>query len=217
MNPIKYAWNKFGNKIKNYNYKKRWRDLNADNKTYLNGLKNWNRIKVGKGTYGNINVSDFNPKTGTSRLIIGNYCSIGGDVHFLLGGGHYLNRITTYPFLNEIFEKEESLDKGDIKIGDDVWIGNEVTIMSGVKIGQGAVIGTKALVTHDIPPYAIAVGIPAKIIKYRFDQNIISELLKIDFSKLNEAIVKQNLGLFDSEVTIDKVNSLKELLTKTNK
>lgn len=212
MNLINLILNKFNIKIKSYNYKKKWRNLNSDNKTYLKGLKNWNRIQVGKGTYGDINVSDFNPKTGTSKLIIGNYCSIGGDVHFLLGGGHYLDRITTYPFMNKFFGEEESLDKGDINIGDDVWIGNEVTIMSGVKIGQGAVIGTKALVTRDIPPYAIAVGIPAKVIKYRFDKNIISELLEIDFSKLDDNLVRQNLDLFDSKITIDKIIKLKRLL-----
>ena len=167
---------------------------------------------VGKGTYGNINVSDFNPKTGKSKLIIGNYCSIGGNVNFMLGGGHYLDRITTYPFINKIYGREESLDKGDIVLNDDVWIGNEVTIMSGVKIGQGAVIGTKALVTHDIPPYAIAAGIPAKIIKYRFDEKIIKELLDIDISRINSEIVRKNIKLFEGKLDEDKVNKIKKIL-----
>lgn len=127
-------------KIKNffiYIYlKEKWRKLNKDNHTELIGLKNWDRIHVGKGTYGKIQVSDFSPRTGKSKLIIGNYCSIGGNVSFLLGGGHYLNRISTYPFLNKLYGKEESLDKGNIEIEDDIWIGNEVTIMSGVKNGE---------------------------------------------------------------------------------
>ena len=63
----------------------------------------------------------------------------------------------------------------------------QVTIMSGVKIGKGAVIGTKALVTKDIPDYAIAVGIPAKVIKYRFSPSLIKNLKNFDMSKLNES------------------------------
>lgn len=201
------------NKIKNYKLNKKWRRLNENNYTALVGLKNWNRIKVGKETYGKLNVSDFNPDTGKSKLLIGNYCSIGGNVSFLLGGGHYLNRISTYPFLNKFYDgKEESLDKGNIEIGDDVWIGNEVTIMSGVKIGQGAVIGTKALVTKNIPPYAIAVGIPARVIKYRFSKEKIEKLKKIDFSKLSSNMIKENIDLFEKPADIDSINKLCKLL-----
>lgn len=203
-------------KIKNffiYIYlKEKWKKLNKDNHTELIGLKNWDRIHVGKGTYGKIQVSDFSPRTGKSKLIIGNYCSIGGNVSFLLGGGHHLNRISTYPFLNKLYGKEESLGKGNIEIEDDVWIGNEVTIMSGVKIGKGAVIGTKALVTKDIPAYAIAVGVPARVIRYRFDDEEISLLKKIDFSKITPEIVENNINLFEKKADINMIKALKEIL-----
>lgn len=66
-----------------------------------------------------------------------------------------------------------------VSIGNDVWIGHNVTIMGGVTVGDGAVIGSGAIVTKDIPPFAIAVGNPAKILKYRFEKNIIQELKKI--------------------------------------
>lgn len=82
-------------------------------------------------------------------------------------------------------------------IKDDVWIGAQATIMSGVTIGQGAVIGAKALVTKDVPPYAIVGGVPAKVIKYRFEKEIIDELLKIDFSKLDYKVIKEHITLFE--------------------
>ena len=69
-------------------------------------------------------------------------------------------------------------NKGDIIIGNDVWIGYEAVILSGITIGDGAMIGTRAVVTKDVPPYAIVAGNPAKIIKYRFDDKRIKELLE---------------------------------------
>jgi hypothetical protein len=69
--------------------------------------------------------------------------------------------------------------KGDVRIGSDVWIGSGTTILSGVTIGNGAVIGTKAVVAKDIPPYAIVVGNPGKVVKYRFDEGTIAALERI--------------------------------------
>lgn len=89
--------------------------------------------------------------------------------------------------------KLEAVSKGDITIEDDVWIGYGATILSGVKIGQGAVIAAGAVVTRDVPPYAIAGGVPAKVIKWRFPQAIIDKLVKIDFSKLDEKMVRKHI------------------------
>jgi Acetyltransferase (isoleucine patch superfamily) len=72
-------------------------------------------------------------------------------------------------------------NKGDIVIGNDVWIGFEAVIMSGVHIGDGAIVGTRALVTKDVPPYAIVGGMPAKIIRKRFEDSVIKDLLKIQW------------------------------------
>lgn len=70
-------------------------------------------------------------------------------------------------------------NKGDIVIGNDVWIGFEAIILFGVTIGDGAIIGTRAVVTKDVPPYTIAGGVPAKPIRKRFSDDVISELLKL--------------------------------------
>ena len=94
----------------------------------------------------------------------------------------------------------DATSKGDIVLEDDVWIGCNAVILSGVHIGQGAVVAAGAVVTKDIPAYAVVAGNPAHIIKYRFDKEYIDELLKIDFSKIDKNIVKYNEKLFFDEV-----------------
>ena len=84
----------------------------------------------------------------------------------------------------------EGIGKGDIIVEDDVWIGCRVTVLSGVHIGQGAVVAAGALVTKDVPPYAIVGGVPAKVIKYRFEPEMIEELLKIDYSRVDRSMIQ---------------------------
>ena len=85
------------------------------------------------------------------------------------------------------------MSKGDITVDNDVWIGYGATIMSGVHIGQGAIVAAGAVVTKDVPPYAIVGGVPAKVIKYRFEPELIKELLKIDYSKLTKEKVEKHI------------------------
>ena len=96
--------------------------------------------------------------------------------------------------------KFEAISKGNIIVDDDVWIGYGVTIMSGIHIGQGAVIAAGAVVTRNVPPYAIVGGVPAKVIKYRFEPEIIEELLKIDYSKLTDEIIKEHIDELYTEL-----------------
>ncbi|HBG2231982.1 TPA: CatB-related O-acetyltransferase, partial [Clostridioides difficile] len=122
------------------------------------------------------------------KLIIGKFCSIACNAKFLMtSGNHSMKSKSTYTF--PIFYEEWKLDinhitdawdnKGNIIIGNDVWIGYNSIIMSGVHIGDGAIIGTRAVVTNDVPPYSIVGGVPAKIIKKRFNNDTISKLLEI--------------------------------------
>ncbi len=83
-------------------------------------------------------------------------------------------------------------------IGNDVWIGHNVTIMGGVSIGNGAVIGSGAIVTKDIPPYAIVVGNPAKVIRYRFDADIVKSLEQIKWWDWSHEKIKENLDDFNN-------------------
>ncbi len=99
-------------------------------------------------------------------------------------------------------------NKGDIVIGNDVWIGYEAVVMPGVHIGDGAIIGTRAVVTRDVPPYGIVGGVPARIIKYRFDEPTIQMLLKIKWWDWDIHKIKTNLPIIQQ---ID-LQRLKELV-----
>lgn len=109
---------------------------------------------------------------------IGRYCSIANNVYYV-GDSHMTQAISTSPyFFNNGFSKKyrhvNDVKKGSLNIGNDVWIGTNVTILSKCNsIGNGAVIGAGSVVTKNIPAYAIVAGNPAKVIRYRFDENTI--------------------------------------------
>jgi len=119
-----------------------------------------------------------------ARLIIGKYCSIAGGVQIALGN-HRTELATTYPFkaLRKYWpgaptEVKDHVSKGDVVIGSDVWIGSRAFIGSGVQVGHGAVIGAHAVVTKSVPAYAVVVGNPARVVRYRFDDHTVADLLK---------------------------------------
>lgn len=109
-----------------------------------------------------------------TKATIGNYCSIGSNV--VIGPGeHSLKKIS----LSGRFyiDTYNTLTKRECEIEHDVWIGTHAIILRGVKIGTGAVVGANSVVTKDVPPYAVVVGSPAKVIKYRFNKEKILKIL----------------------------------------
>lgn len=172
--------------------KKRWKKIHPYSDTIPMNNFDFDHVELGKGTYGELNIVDFG---GDSRLILKNYISIAQNVTFLLNAEHYTNHISTYPFKVKTLRtlKSESFGKGDITVDDDVWIGYGAIIMSGVHIGQGAVVAAGALVNNDVPPYAIVGGVPATVIKYRFSENIVNELVKLDYEKLKIKDISNHL------------------------
>lgn len=143
-------------------------------------------------------------KGSDAKIIIGNYCSVSKNVRIITGGIHPVNWVSTFPFrvkMNLPGKYEDGMPKtnGDIIIGNDVWIGTNVTILSGLRIGDGAVIMAGALVSKSVPPYAIVGGIPAKIIKYRFNEERILKLLKIRWWDWEEKKILKKIPLLSSE------------------
>jgi len=162
-------------------------------------IENLHLWKADRGTYfdRNVNIISWSDEY---LIHVGKYCSIGRDCNFFLHANHRPDWITTSsqllgPVTPEIASMHMGMGhpscKGDITIGNDVWIGAKSTIMSGVKIGHGAVIGSGSVVAKDVPPYAIVVGNPAKIVKYRFDEQQIEDLLSIAWWDWEESKIKE--------------------------
>lgn len=127
---------------------------------------------------------DFNG----DRLIIGKFCQIASGITFIMNGAnHQMNSASTYPFyvMSGWTQKPPAADdlpmKGDTVIGNDVWIGQNATILPGVRIGDGAIIGLGSIVGHDVEPYTIVAGNPAKPVRKRFDNETIELLLRLQW------------------------------------
>ncbi len=186
--------------IKSGRRKRKWRKLHPDSDTIPMNAFDFNHVSVGKWSYGELNVVDFG---GNCRLLIKSFVSIAQHVTFILNAEHYVDHAFTYPFKVKMLKTEEteSFGKGDIIVDDDVWIGYGATIMSGVHIGQGAIIAAGAVVTKDVPAYAIVGGSPARIIKWRFDDDIVQKLLRIDFNKIDICFVSASINDLYAELT----------------
>ena len=150
------------------------------------------------------------------KLTIGKFSSIACGAKFLFNSAnHTLSSLSTYPF--PLFFEEWQLNKknvtdawdnkGDIIIGNDVWIGYEAIILAGVTIGDGAIIGARAVVTKDVAPYTIVGGIPAKMIKKRFDDKTIADLLNMKWWNWSTDKIAQNIEAIQS----GNMNQLKNI------
>lgn len=199
----KYVLMKYGLKI-NRTVKV---DLNTklEKKIKVGNYANICNSFIGLGTY--IGESSF-----LANAKVGRFCSIANNVRTNMGKHPVKKFVSTHPAFFSLkkqagftFVKEQLFDEHEyfnsekkyvVEIGNDVWIGYDVTIMDGVKIGDGAIIGAKSLVTSDIEPYTINVGIPAQKIGYRFKKEIRDFLL--DFKWWNKSFdwIKNNSGLF---------------------
>lgn len=138
---------------------------------------------------------------------IGSFCSIANN--FIVGGAkHPLDWVSTSPVFynvgggtgNHLANLEVEPQKRT-SIGHDVWIGSRVTIMQGLSIGTGAVIGAGSIVTKDVPPYAVVAGCPAKVIKYRFDEDTIKRLLVSKWWQLSDEQIKEYSSYINKPIT----------------
>lgn len=159
-------------------------------------------IKIGRGTYlrRDVFVDDYTE--------IGRYCSIANDV-VIAASEHPIENFSTHPISYDV-ENYPGKETKTI-IGNDVWLGTRCIIKKGVTIGDGAVVAANAVVTKNVPPYAIVAGVPTKIIKYRFEDDVIEKLLALEWwnfppDKLTDI---KNLPI---EQAIKKLEELKKSL-----
>ena len=168
------------------------------------------RILVGDHTYG------INDKTvllfkKNDRVVIGKFCSIAVGVKIIASGEHNYKAVSSFPFYAHYLKKnieKDTYTKGEVNIGNDVWVGANAVILSGVKVGDGAVIAAGSVVTKNIPPYAIVAGVPAKVIKFRFNQDIVDQLLKIQWWNWDKQFLNDHVD--------DMYENIEEFIKKYN-
>jgi acetyltransferase-like isoleucine patch superfamily enzyme len=136
------------------------------------------------------------------RFICGRYCSFGPNVRVMLASEHRHDWATTYPFpaFAEDWPAAAGLSghlagKGDVVVGNDVWVGEGAMLTSGVRVGDGAVVASRSVVVKDVPPYAIVGGNPARLIRYRFDEAVIADLLRLRWWDWPRERVEANMPL----------------------
>jgi virginiamycin A acetyltransferase len=195
-----------------------WRFLGINFYTYLKGkntvyLKDASWAEIEKKTYDNgaFVWRWYNHST----LKIGKYCSIAANVNFICDSGYHTeSEITSFPLFHEILDKKEEViignqqykvgditdkikpEKMNIQIGNDVWIGMNAIILPSVTIGNGVTILAGAVVSKDVPDYAVVGGIPAEIVKYKHSQEIIDKLNKISWWDWSDEKMKTHINDF---------------------
>lgn len=177
-----------------------------------------NFIEIGKGTL--FNGTKHLVSSKDSKIIIGKYCAIANGINIIT-----LNHDYNFPSIQGTLHKKMFNDdhpgckieppnkertKGNVVIGNDVWIGEDVFITGGVTIGDGCCIGAKSIITKDLPPYSICVGVPCKPIKMRFNENIIKLLLDIKWWDWDETKIRNNKRFFYTN--LNKVNDVSEII-----
>ena len=145
------------------------------------------QLSVGFGTYGLENAAFHFWGSRNASVAFGRFCSLAPDVEFFLDGNHQLGAASTYPFRERGARlgwpaaagggRDQNNGRGPIALAADVWAGRGAVFLSGVRVGVGAVVGTRAVVTRDVPPYAVVAGNPARVVRYRFDEATVARLV----------------------------------------
>jgi acetyltransferase-like isoleucine patch superfamily enzyme len=170
----------------------------GENQATMNRLKRAGRISIGAHTYGVPILKDY--VYDETKLIVGKYSALSETSIVMLGGEHAMDRVTTWPH-RIVWNMEGAgqdgipVHTGDTVIGNDVWLTQRTFVRSGVRIGDGAVIAAGAVVTKDVPPYAIIAGNPGKVLRFRFTEEQRAALLEIKWWDWSDAEVRDAVPL----------------------
>lgn len=195
-----------------------WRNPHNLTAVHLATLSRRYGFGIGTHSYGKPKIRF--PESG-ARLTIGRFCSIADRVEILLGGGHRLDWVSTFPFAafpeswrtGDLTWSDYQVSRGDVTIGSDVWIGSGATILSGVTIGPGAVIAARAVVPRDVPAFAVVAGNPARVVRTRFEPPVVAALLETAWWDLPDPDVAALVPLLSSERTDELIEALLALRT----
>ncbi|MES2480145.1 MAG: CatB-related O-acetyltransferase [Bacteroidota bacterium] len=182
----------------------KWIDGKYHSTTVVSNCQLGKKVKVGKHSYcGNSSIGDFSYLSGLNIVVntqIGKFCSIGSFVSICTGNHPTSSFVSTSPVFYSLHgytfaDKEYFKESGTVEIGNDVWIGSNVVVVDNIKIGHGAIVAAGAVVTQDVPDYAIVGGIPARLIRMRFDEETVEKLLASEWWNKDEKWLKENFKL----------------------
>ncbi|MBD3724134.1 MAG: antibiotic acetyltransferase [Flavobacteriaceae bacterium] len=167
---------------------------------------------------GNVIIDDFSSLWGPNISLnsneqfirIGKFCSIAKNTTFQTFN-HNTKKVTSYFIGQNLFNEKwenETVSKGDIVIKNDVWIGTHCVVLGGVTINNGAVVAANSVVLSDVPAYSIVAGSPAKVIGYRFSDDIIEKFQKVEWWNWNDDKMKKNRFLFENEIQIEDFDKI---------
>ncbi len=198
-----------------------WRNPHNETRLHLQHLARRYGFTIGEFSYGRPKVRF--PESGC-KLTIGRFCSIADKVEILLGGNHRIDWTSTYPFaaFPDLWPSagghaDFHASRGDVAIGHDVWLGSGAMVLSGVTVGHGAVVAARAVVTRDVPPYAIVGGNPARVIRSRFDEVTIADLVETAWWDLPRAEIERLVPLLQSDQALDLVAAVRVLRARSSR
>lgn len=196
-------------------FRKAWRKQNMHNRTVAVNEFPMQCVRVGKETYGELQILSFLPQL--EQVIIGNFVSLAPGVTFIPGGNHTTDALFTYPLKTSFTGEhcvEDARSKGAIVVEDEVWIGYGSIILSGVTIGKGSIVAAGSVVTHSVPPYAIVAGNPAKVVRYRLPQEVITAVADVRLADIPIAQLQTNLdALYTPLQSAQQARTIIEKLT----